>query len=293
MKAIVFIICAIISLPGLAQKTQDSLKKDQKMILNSPKAKTTSANDEKIKVSSDSTKQKAAYSVSELFSIGEKTYKKSVENAPFSGHWRGFHVGFMNFAKLPDAFDGMSLDPSGSFSLQFNFANHAINLSRRQNFGIVTGLGLEYQRFRFNDENNTLTKKDGHTGLIPVKSLYSDVNEIERSTFKNLYLTIPLLLEVQFPAAKRPAGRLYVSAGVMGGVRMHSKTKVIYNDSENDRQKQKQKGNFNVVPFKADAVARIGYSKISVWGSYTLTNLFKEKDMPDLNVYTIGFGFTF
>lgn len=236
----------------------------------------------------DTTEQKNALSVSELFVIGKKTYQE--DYTPFKGHSRGFHVGFMNFAHLPEMYDGMKLKGSGSFTFQFNIFNHNIGLNKRNNIGLITGLGLEYQRFRLDNSDYTLAKIDGATSLVNAKERYSDIESVKRSSFKNLYLTIPLMLEVQFPASKYASKRFYVSGGFMGGVRMHSKTKVVYHNTNHKIEKQKQKGNFNVVPFKVDAIARIGYSKISIWGGYTITNLFKDKNLTDLNVYTIGFG---
>lgn len=47
-----------------------------------------------------------------------------------------------------------------------------------------------------------------------------------------------------------------------------------------------------MVPFKADAVVRMGYRQVNVWGSYTLTNMFKSSDTPNLHLYTIGLGIT-
>ncbi len=240
----------------------------------------------------DTTKQKNAQSVAELFAIGKKTYQK--DDIPFKGyfkgHSRGFHVGFMNFANLPEKYNGMKLNGSGSFTFQFNIFNHNIGLNKRNNFGLITGLGLEYQRFRFDNADYTITKIDGTTSLIKNKEKYNDIESVKRSSFKNLYLTIPLMLEIQFPASKYAEKRFYVSGGFMGGIRMHSKTKVVYHNTNNKKEKEKHKGNFNIVPFKVDAIARIGYGKISLWGGYTITNLFKDKNLTDLNIYTIGFG---
>lgn len=236
----------------------------------------------------DTTEQKNALSVAELFVIGKKTYQEAY--APFKSHSRGFYVGFMNFAKLPKQYNAIQLNGSGSFTFQFNIFNHDIELNKRNNIGLTTGLGLEYQRFRFDDANYTLTKIDGITSLMKAKEIYNDIESVKRSSFKNLYLTIPLMLEVQFPASKYASKRFYVSGGFMGGVRMHSKTKVVYNNSDNNKGKEKNKGNFNVVPFKVDAIARIGYGKINVWGSYTITNLFKDNNLSGLNIYTLGFG---
>ncbi len=64
----------------------------------------------------------------------------------------------------------------------------------------------------------------------------------------------------------------------------------MYEDDNDNKHKKKNKGSFNMGPFKADAIARIGYRKINIWGSYTLTNAFKNKD---LHLYTAGLGLTF
>ena len=57
--------------------------------------------------------------------------------------------------------------------------------------------------------------------------------------------------------------------------------------------KKKEKNNFNMVPFKADLVGRVGYKRLSLWGSYTLTNMFKSDKGPELHAYTVGIGVTF
>ena len=272
MKAILFLACMLAALSAFPQTPRD----------------TTGGN------GNNSEGKAKGMSVSELFAVGEKTYKKAnLENySTFKGHWKGFHFGFMNFANLPDGWEDMELDMGSSFSMQFNFANYSVNLNSRGNIGLVTGLGIEYQRFRFSDENITLIKEESNTIPVHVQDIYTEdnIDHVQRSSFKNLYLTIPFIFEVQFPAAKAAKKRIYASAGFMGGVRMHSKTKIVYRDSDDDKQKEKMKGNFHVVPFKVDVTGRIGYRNINIWGSYTLTNLFKSNTMPDLKVYTLGFG---
>ena len=275
MKAILFLACMLAALSAFSQTPRD----------------TTGGN------GNNSEGKAKGMSVSELFAVGEKTYKKAnLENYDrFKGHWKGFHFGFMNFANLPDGWEDMELDMGSSFSMQFNFANYSVNLNSRGNIGLVTGLGIEYQRFRFSDENITLIKEESNTIPVHVQDIYTEdnIDHVQRSSFKNLYLTIPFIFEVQFPAAKAAKKRIYASAGFMGGVRMHSKTKIVYRDSDDDKQKEKMKGNFHVVPFKVDVTGRIGYRNINIWGSYTLTNLFKSNTMPDLKVYTLGFGLLF
>ena len=134
-------------------------------------------------------------------------------------------------------------------------------------------------------------KQDGDLIMYHPTEHDNNIGSVRRSCFKTLYLTIPLLMEVQFPARNKK--RMYVSAGFMGGIRMHSKTKIVYKDEEGEKHKKKEKGNFNMIPFKADASARIGYHHVNVWGSYTLTNMFKSGDTPKLHAYTVGLGLSF
>lgn len=262
-----------------------------------PKEQFTAQDTNQMKIIGDTENEPKQKTVSELFIIGKGTYKKGGASGSanqmraFKGHWSGFSYGFVNFTEVPDNMKGLELDWGHSFAMQFNLLKYSINLVPRNNFGLVTGVGLEYQRLRFNNDNFSIAKKDGDIVPVIPTDVYPNIKSITRSTFKNLYLTIPLMMEVQFPA--KNTNRMYVSAGFMGGLRMHSKTKIVYKDQDGDKVKKKGKGNFNMVPFKADAIARIGYRGVNVWGSYTLTNMFKNSDIPDIHAYTIGLGVTF
>lgn len=232
--------------------------------------------------------------------LGKNVYKRSSplqkkgkNYRAFSGHWCGFQYGFVNFGNTnysmyPGGSDElMSLDWSRSFAMQFNVFEHSINLVPSNNFGLVVGLGLEYQRLMFENRKTSVTLTDEGV-IIPKPLLYAS---IKRNSFKNLFLTIPLLMEFQFPAQNRK--RLYISAGAVGGLRMHSKTKVVYHNEAGKKRKSKNKDNFNQIPFKADVLAKIGYRSMNVWGSYTLTRMFKEGRGPELHPYTIGVGLSF
>lgn len=295
MKLILSLLCFCLVSPLWAQETKDSLNQQKELQLISPN-RPTPKDSTRIKILKNSAPHQKGNNVAELFIIGKNAYKKGSSKpygrySPFKGHWSGFYYGFVNFAELPEAWKSLELDWGHSFAMQFNLCKYSINLSRRNNLGLVTGLGLEYQRLRFNNDNISVIKSEGSLEIIHSLQTYPEINKIKRSTFKNLYLTIPLLVEVQFPA--RIYNRMYISGGIMGGLRMHSKTKIVYEDNDGDKYRKKRKGNFNMVPFKADAIARIGYRNVNVWGSYTLTNMFKASDVPDLHLYTVGLGLTF
>ena len=146
----------------------------------------------------------------------------------FRGHWNGFYFGFVNFGKTNyskyGGNDFMELDWASSFTMHFNFAKFSFGLSPRQRFGIFTGFGLDYSRLCFDGDITVRRKKGEMLHAVPLSDL--GIEEVKRSTFKALYLTIPLMLEKQIPAPHWK--RFYVSTGFIGGIRLHSKTKVVY-----------------------------------------------------------------
>lgn len=213
---------------------------------------------------------------------GEELFHKRFNS--FKGHWSGFNYGFVNFTHIRDEWKNLKLNLSHSFAMQFNLCKHSINLSPRDNFGLVTGMGLEYQRLRFDNDYTIHKTAEG----IEPQEITEDPT-VKRSCLKVFYLSIPLLAEVQFPASKNTS-RLYVSGGFMGGVRMHSKTKIVCKDENGDKHKRKKSGDFDMIPFKVDMIARIGYRNLNVWGSYTMTQMFNDSG---IHTYTIGLGLTF
>lgn len=322
MKLILFIpLCFLFILPIYAQEKQDSTKKQKEFIIfsgeedvvNDPtKTIQKDSKQDFILIKSKASKPNEALEVTvdgeEFFFIGKKSYghiRRDIhsdrlhikifnnQNSKFKGHWRGFYYGFVNFDDLPKSHSDLKLDFGGSFAMQFNFCRYSIGLSPRDNFGLVTGLGIEYQRLRFSDDNVSIIKAGGDIDLIKPRESYPNIAEIRRSVFKTIYLTIPLLVEIQFPANNRRSERMYVAAGIMGGIRIHSKTKIVYDDDNGDKQKKKNKSNFNIVPVKADVTSRIGYKSIFAWSSYSLTNLFSTDNTPNLHLHTIGVGVTF
>lgn len=226
-----------------------------------------------------------------------KTVRKerhSYQQTFFKGHWSGFYFGFVNFgntdySKYGDN-DFMELDWGNSFTMQFNlFTYNIVGLNPGKTMGLVTGLGFDYQRFCF--ERDITIKKDDSGMLQPVPLSEMGIDNVKRSAFKALYMTIPILAEWQFPASAYK--RAYVSTGVIGGIRLHSKTKIVYKDENGDKHKKKNSDSYGMIPLKADWTLRVGYRGMSVWGNYTLTNMFKKNKSPELHPYAIGVGFTF
>lgn len=214
-------------------------------------------------------------------------YQRS-ETPRFRGHWSGFNFGFVNFANTNYARyndnEFMDLEWKNSFVMQFNVFQYSMRLNRLNNMGLVTGLGLEYQRLRFRQKNSIVR---GENGII----LPLTLDHVKKSSLKNLYLTLPLIFEWQFPSKKYQ--RAYIATGFIGGLRLHTKTKTVYKNENGDSRRLKSAGDFSMNPVKVDAIVRVGYSKLALWGTYTLNRMLKVDKGPELHPYAIGLGINF
>jgi len=217
----------------------------------------------------------------------EKDFKSKRK---FRGHWKGFEMGLNNFSteefsfSLPASDNFMNLNTGKSWNVNINFLQYGLGLIGN-NIGIVTGLGLEFNDYRF-DNNNTIMK-DVVNGMI-VEDTY--VLPLEKSKFATSYLTAPLLLELQVPTGKRNK-RLFFSGGVIGGLKIGSHTKVVYRE-DGDRQKVKDRGDFNLSPLRYGVTARVGYRALKVFANFYLTPLFEDGAGPELYPFSVGLVFT-
>lgn len=126
-----------------------------------------------------------------------------------------------------------------------------------------------------------------------------------------MYLSVPLLLEFQANADKR-SRRFFVSFGVIGNVKIHSHTKIYFNDANAtywlqdpvslnstiptgyttpDRKNRNIVKNTNAYflnPFRVDATVRIGFPLLSLYATYGLTPMFQSGKGPELHQWSLG-----
>jgi hypothetical protein len=214
-----------------------------------------------------------------------KNKNRKDKSDKFDGHWEGIEFGFNSFAKPdysmypPVTKDFMSLNQGKSLEFNFNFYELNIGLSKN-NVGLVSGMGLSFNNYRF---ENDYTIEKGSSRTEPVAL---GPNNLAKTKLAVSYLNVPLLLEFQIPVNQHE-GRLYINAGIVGGVKIGSHTKVKYgNDKEKDRS------GFNINSFNYAATARIGYKGVSLYTKYSLTPFFEKGKGPDLTPFTVGISFT-
>lgn len=200
----------------------------------------------------------------------------------FKGHWPAFEMGMNSFARVdyknftPNFMD---LYQNKSYEVNINFLRYSIGLQKeKRNIGIVTGLGLSLNDYRFSN-GYTIENENGI-----VKPVLLDQTGLSKTKLSTSYVSAPVMLEFQIPVNDQNK-RIYISAGVIGGIKVGSHTKIKQNGD-----KTKNRDDFNINPFRYGASARLGYKGINIFGTYYCSPFFKEGRGPELYPFTIGIG---
>jgi hypothetical protein len=208
----------------------------------------------------------------------------------FRGHWAGFEWGLNNLLDkdLTLSREGdaafMDLNTNRSWCINLNFAQYSLGLGT-SHLGLLTGIGLQYNNYYF-DNANSLAEVDDYIVPVPL-----DESSLIRSKLTTSFLRIPLVLEGQFPRTVR-SKRLFISAGLITGIKVGSHSKVVTKGSAG-KKKDKNNDDFNLNPFRYGFIGRLGYGDISIYGEYFVTPLFVEGKGTELYPFSLGLSFSF
>lgn len=159
-------------------------------------------------------------------------------------------------------------------------------------FGIVSGLGLEINNFRFANNISLTRDKDGYT--IPDNSYTERGINLSKSKLTTTYLNVPLLF--QFQIGRTPYKKesdCWISVGIVGGIKLQSYTKVMYSHEGRD-VKKKEFNNQNIANFHLGFQASIGfYSGFNVTAKYYPQSIFRSDFGPHVEQVSIGIGYVF
>jgi hypothetical protein len=203
--------------------------------------------------------------------------------------YAGLEIGLNNYLTpdfsmvLPAGQEFMDLNTGRSWNWTVNVVDYGFGFGTDK-FGLVTGLGFEFINYHFDGQNSIM--KDTVTRQI-VNFVPDYANNITKSKMNIAYITTPLLLEWQIPAGKN---RIHISAGVIGGLKLWSYTKIKYKES-GSKQKAKNKSDYNLSPLRWGVTARVGYKDINIFANYYMTPLFQPDRGPELYPFSIGLAF--
>jgi hypothetical protein len=237
-----------------------------------------------------------------IITIGHKT-KPNHKPANVSTDWWIFDIGFSNYinntnygsagsylvnkpGSLPLGENDFKLNQGKSvnvniwiFMQRLNLIKHYVNLKY--------GLGLELNNYRF---NSSISYKDG--GVVPYTNqianspfIFRDSISFTKNKLAADYLTVPIMLNFASNPSN-PGKDFNFSAGISAGYLYSERNKQI----SAERGKQKNKGDYDLEPFKISYIVEIGLGQIRLYGSYSPSSMYQK----GLNIkpYTLGIRFS-
>ncbi len=203
-------------------------------------------------------------------------------------HWAGLELGF-NI--LTNASNGSNFpnhpfwenDVAKSLTWNWNIAEHKFNIAKEY-FGVTTGLGFSFQQYAIKNNFRLYDNVDS------VYAIQDTVTKFTKNKLKVAYLTVPLLLE--FNTNIDSDKSFYFATGIIGGVRIGSKTKI--EGEENGKEFQRKvKSTYGLNAFRADATVRLGYGDWGFFANYPLVSLFEKDKTVEVNPITFGLTLNF
>jgi len=234
-----------------------------------------------------SEKNKDLGSVSDNLNDDDSEGRHQRRSKRFKGHWAGIEIGFNNLLTdnfsfvMPDDIDYMSLHTGKSINFNLNFAQQSFGFTRH--LGLVTGLGLNWNNYHFDGNNNIIKGANGAITKLNPDGI------LKKSKFTTLYITLPVMLEIQIPTDNK---QINLSGGIIGSIKAGSHSKMVYDNGD----KIKSDDDFSLNVLRYGFSARAGFENINVYATYYPVDLFKSGKGPggySLHPFEIGFAFTF
>ena len=228
----------------------------------------------------------------------------------FNGHWAGFELGVNGYLtkdfnmKFSPEDEYMDLRMEKSIQVNANIYEQNIALSKNQEWGMLTGIGISWNNYRF---RRSTTLNPDSSFLIG----YIDEGiSVRKSKLAIAYLQIPLIFEWQNHTVRK-INSFHVAAGIILGVRMWSWQKKYYDEYNKEYtltqydpatgqyedawtrtspnyNKTKNYDDYHLQPFKADATLRIGWGYVNLFATYNLIPMFRVDKGPELHQFAAG-----
>lgn len=217
---------------------------------------------------------------------GNVDFKRNRQDR-FDGHWGGFEMGINGYLNsdmgfdMPAGYEYLDLRYEKSTNVALNLIEQNFNLIRNH-FGITTGLGIEWQNYRFDNNVIFTTNDDGVDG-----GFYEGDKNYTKSKLVVNYLNVPVLFEYQTNRFSKK-NSFHIGAGLLTGLRIGSHTKMVYQDGEKQKEKYHDDDGFDINPFSFRLMARIGWGKINLFANYSLNTMFEEGRGPELYPFVAG-----
>lgn len=209
-------------------------------------------------------------------------FKKRTKD--YDGHWAGIDIGFNNFMNADYGFDlnneagSLSLDAARSWTFALNMMDFNLPLGTEK-VGLTSGLGIKVNSYALNKKVELGNTADNNMILRETGVSY------DKNKLNVWHLTLPLLLEFQFPVGDDD-NIFYFGGGAVGAMRLGAANKTAYSVNGIDHE-HKASNDFNVHSFRYSLRAQLGFDFIHLFAEYSPMALFNQ---DDYEVYPVSIG---
>jgi hypothetical protein len=155
---------------------------------------------------------------------------------------------------------------------------------KKTSFSFAAGLGVKVSVIYLNQQ--VLSNRDTSATGAPAATFAVDTMGYKRYKFVTTYLSAPLELRYFSNKLNRNKG-FKAAIGVQVGTLLGSHTKGVRSVG-GSTIKDKENTTRYVSTWDFAATARVGYGNFSLFGSYNITNVFKDSQGPVITPYAIG-----
>jgi hypothetical protein len=241
---------------------------------------------------------------------GNVKYERN-KKLKFNGNWGGVEIGINGYVtpqfntNWGAANDFLNLRYEKSEAVNLNLYEQNFGLNKSKNMGIITGLGMSWNNYRFSQQ--TFLDPDSPDSIM---GFYIDGTSVRKTKLTVMYITLPILWEIQTKNDNR-FKRFHFTIGALISGRVRTHTKIYFNEANqpyhlqipgtnnilpyeyytpnaSQRNIVKNYNSYYMQPFKFDATLRVGYGIINLFATYSLNSFFQKDRGPELHAWTAG-----
>lgn len=216
-----------------------------------------------------------------------KESSRKRKKSRFEGHLSSLNFGVNLFSTkslslaLPDEASFLELDEGRSFEFGINAFQINMPLVSRH-LGFVTGIGTKWNNFRFENSN---TKLDNTKPVLDYT--LDSAGNWYKSKLNIWTVNVPVMLEFQ---TRLGGDSFWIAGGAYGSLKISSKNKLKSNER---RKKYVEKRDYHINPLQYGLMAYAGYSNFGIYATYSLSQLFKKGEGPEIYPLSVGITLTF
>lgn len=219
----------------------------------------------------------------EMIEDPEEAIDEDSEPKSFKVVGNSFDIGLNNFRQdngsfdLPDPWGDMRANNARSINFAWNIVQAGFALGT-PNLWILSGVGIEYNNYRFDQDIDL--NRGGNVLTYDI----SDIN-YSKNKLVSQYLSVPVALK--FKSNPRDEEESFdLETGIQLGYLIGAHQKQKWDDGKT--QKRKVRGDYHFNDTRFGVYARLGYGGSSIYVKYYPTPVFKENRGPETHTVAVG-----